>query len=154
MPPTPGPGRATPLTVALGIAAAILALSGCSRDREKVGTTRTTSAPVETLSNGVDRILAAHCTHDQLCKEFGYPNAPDSDGCAVTSAAVLERVRQECSLGITHEALDACTSAIRAAACSTEPVDLDDLPACRTSELCGNVDRLDINGNWRGFPGL
>jgi len=122
------------------VAAALLALEGCRRERERVGTTTTTAAePLVTLSLAADRILAARCTHDQLCLELGYPEVEHARGCDGAGADIVAPMRERCADGIAQEALEGCVAAVRGASCSGPEDDLDALPPCRATVLCGKL---------------
>ncbi len=143
------------------VAAGILAVVGCNREKERTttttggeqprveerpqvreheqpGTTTITGAKLANVA-AVDKVVAARCEREATCKNVGvdkrYANA---QVCSQKLHADMKEDlnAKECPHGIDQKELNECLEAIRKEDCNN-PIDtIGRLAACRTSDLC------------------
>jgi hypothetical protein len=114
-------------------------------DEGRVGTTTTTGADVNALSNesAIARIVAARCARETACNNVGSDkHFTNHDTCAreLRNKIGDDLKASECPRGIDAKELDECMEEIRTESCNN-PIDtISRLAACRTSDMCLKVD--------------
>jgi Family of unknown function (DUF6184) len=114
-------------------------------DRLQAGDTTSSSARAGTVTNedAVNDIVSALCAREVDCRHVG-PNKryPNRETCVAMVRDDLkgELSAKECPRGIARAALNECLEAIRKEDC-TDPLEaIGGLAACRTDELCLEID--------------
>ncbi|MDB4942878.1 MAG: hypothetical protein JWP97_2412 [Labilithrix sp.] len=122
----------------LGITAVGLALAtGCTR---QVGTTEVTSAPVRTSASdpAAMRLADEMCGRASSCNEIGKDGKYRTEEACQSDQGIkapAEMKRWACTP--SQDALDLCLAAIRGEKCETQVSQLDALPQCTSSAVCG-----------------
>ncbi|HVJ88527.1 MAG TPA: DUF6184 family natural product biosynthesis lipoprotein [Labilithrix sp.] len=133
----------------------LLAIAGCRDQRaterertggpespektEPAGKTVVTGANVINNQTAIERIVAARCSREATCKNFGPDKkfGTEQDCKQKLHSEMKDELKvDECPRGIDNKELGECLEAINKEECQSPLDTLGRIAACRTSDLC------------------